>query len=63
MNEKENSKSSISTGHLTVEHRVLLLTQGRFAIVDAEDYDRLARHRWRTTVSDCTHSGGRTAER
>ena len=46
MNEKENSKSSISTGHLTVEHRALPLTQGRFAIVDAEDYDRLARHKW-----------------
>ena len=26
--------------------RLILLTQGKFAIVDAEDYDRLVRYKW-----------------
>ena len=26
--------------------KLIALTQGRFAIVDAEDYDRLSRHKW-----------------
>jgi len=29
-----------------VEHRLIPLTQSRFAIVDAEDYDQLAQHKW-----------------
>jgi hypothetical protein len=28
------------------ECRLIPLTQGKFAIVDAEDYDRLSRHKW-----------------
>ncbi len=30
----------------STEHRVIPLTQGKFTIVDAEDYDRLAQHKW-----------------
>jgi len=30
----------------STEHRVIPLTQGKFTIVDAEDYDRLAEHKW-----------------
>jgi len=30
----------------STEHRVITLTRGRFTIVDAEDYDRLAEHKW-----------------
>ncbi len=28
------------------DFRLIPLTQGQFAIVDAEDYDRLAQHKW-----------------
>ena len=28
------------------KHRIIPLTQGKFAIVDAEDYERLSRHKW-----------------
>jgi len=36
-----------------VDFRRIVLNRGRFAMVDADDYDRLARHRWY-----CIGSGG-----
>ena len=44
-NTTENGRSSsfVESGE---DYRLIPLTQGRFAIVDAEDYDRLAQHKW-----------------
>jgi len=43
---KENSKPNIENRVSSIEHRIIPLTSGKFAIVDAEDYDRLSRHKW-----------------
>jgi hypothetical protein len=40
-------KSRIFNQTKPCKHRVIPLTQGKFAIVDAEDYERLSRHKWR----------------
>jgi len=40
--EKGRSSSFAENGE---DYRIIPLTQGKFAIVDAEDYDRLAQHK------------------
>ncbi len=42
---KENGRNSYVAEN-GENFRLIPLTQGQFAIVDAEDYDRLARHKW-----------------
>lgn len=42
---KENGHNS-SFAENGEDYRLIPLTQGKFAIVDAEDYDRLAQHKW-----------------
>ncbi|MHC4596729.1 MAG: HNH endonuclease [Planctomycetota bacterium] len=42
---KENGRNS-SVAENGEDFRLIPLTQGQFAIVDAEDYDRLAQHKW-----------------
>jgi len=37
----------------------ILLTQGKFAIVDAEDYAQLNRHKWHVLKKGCTYYVGR----
>jgi len=45
-----------ASGHrIQVEHRVISLTQGKFAIVDAADYDRLAEHKWYAHTNKARH--------
>ena len=50
----------------SIEHRVISLTQGKFTIVDAEDYDRLAERKWRAEKRNgqrfyaARHAAGRT---
>jgi len=39
--------------------RFIPLTQGKFAIVDADDYDRLATHKWYAYKSGFTYYAGR----
>ena len=41
--EKGRNSSVAENGE---DFRLIPLTQGKFAIVDAEDYDRLAQHKW-----------------
>jgi len=33
-------------GTSNIEHQVIPLTQGKFTIVDADDYDRVTQHKW-----------------
>jgi hypothetical protein len=42
---KEDGRNS-SVAENGEDLRLISLTQGKFAIVDAEDYDRLAQHKW-----------------
>lgn len=42
---KGNGRSS-SFAESGEDYRLIPLTQGKFAIVDAEDYDRLAQYKW-----------------
>ena len=42
---KENERSS-SFAESGEDYRLIPITQGKFAIVDAEDYNRLAQHKW-----------------
>jgi hypothetical protein len=43
---KENGRNS-SVAENGEDFRLLPLMHGKFAIVGAEDYDRLAQHKWR----------------
>lgn len=46
---------------MTVDRtRLIPLTQGKFAIVDAEDYDRLSRHKWHAVKDGGTFSAAQT---
>ena len=42
---KEKGRNS-SVAENGEDFRLISLTQGQFAIVDAEDYDRLVQHKW-----------------
>ena len=46
---------------MTAGTRQIPLTQGKFAIVDAEDYARLSRHKWRT-ARNCNNFYARREE-
>jgi len=51
-----HAEQSEASGHrIQVEHRVISLTQGKFAIVDAADYDRLAEHKWYAHTNKARH--------
>jgi hypothetical protein len=45
-------------GALAEGARLIPLTQGRFAIVDAEDYDRLSKHKWHVLKCHRTEYAG-----
>jgi len=49
-------KEAASMTLLSEEYRLIPLTQGQFATVDVEDFDRLSQHKWFAYWNPCTKS-------